>query len=231
MITLIYDVAANTLKLQTSTPVKAAGDLRVMILTSEAVDEESVWKLALHDGQNTPAVLAYTEAFTQENAALWSGLLDMTDTRLAAYIAANGTIAVNLELAATIDGEQRPLPNIALTVQPAAITGPQLSDGGPHYYTQGEVDAAIVTAVGTSQHGGQAIPNGQSYVDVTFGHAFPDTTWYAAALSVRNTADSTPLNLFPTLMTARTAAGFRMQLNGAADSANYTLDFLCRRDS
>jgi hypothetical protein len=38
-------------------------------------------------------------------------------------------------------------PNLAVTVQPAIVTGPDTSDGGPTYYTEAETNAAIAAAI------------------------------------------------------------------------------------
>ena len=38
-----------------------------------------------------------------------------------------------------------------------------------------------------------------------------------------NTTDPDPLNIWPGLTTGKTAAGFRLQLNGMPDSGNYYL--------
>lgn len=64
--------------------------------------------------------------------------------------------------------------------------------------------------------------NGQAYIDVVFATAQDDTTWDTQC-SVVNTTDATPLNIWPGIITAKTTTGFRLQLNGAPDTGNYSL--------
>jgi hypothetical protein len=83
------------------------------------------------------------------------------------------------------------------------------------------------TASTRVRSGTPAIPSGQSYIDIVFATVMPDATWVARNFTIRNTTDSTPLNLIVGLMTAKTAAGCRLQLSAATDSANYHLDYVC----
>jgi hypothetical protein len=64
---------------------------------------------------------------------------------------------------------------------------------------------------------------GQSYVDVVFGTTQPNSNWTPLEASIINTTDSTPLNVWPGIITSKTTTGFRLQLNGTADSSNYFL--------
>lgn len=63
---------------------------------------------------------------------------------------------------------------------------------------------------------------GQAYIDVVFASAQSDTSWDTQC-SVVNTTDSTPLNIWPGIVTAKSTTGFTLQLNGMPDSSNYYL--------
>ena len=67
--------------------------------------------------------------------------------------------------------------------------------------------------------------NGQSYIDVVFGHIQTDNTWIFVECSVLNTTDGDPLNIWPGIITAKLTTGFRLQLNGMPDSNNYFLNW------
>lgn len=66
-----------------------------------------------------------------------------------------------------------------------------------------------------------ALTQGQDYVDVVFGSTQPTSDWVILGSSVFNTSDVTPLNIWPGIVTSKTQSGFRLQLNGAPDTANY----------
>jgi hypothetical protein len=73
--------------------------------------------------------------------------------------------------------------------------------------------------------GGAITPlvNGQSYIQVTFAVVQPDASWKFTQLLVVNTTDADPLNIMVATLSRKTATGFRLQLSGAPDSANYYL--------
>jgi len=150
MITLNYDITTGLAKLAAATPIKRYGDVPVRLVFSAAPGTVSDIKLALGSDADAPAVLAYTDTWTQESDTVWTAQLDMTDTRLATFMTGLASVAVNLELIVTIDGEAQYSPNLALTVQQPIVTGPTSSDGGPVYYTQAQTNTAIATAVATA---------------------------------------------------------------------------------
>jgi hypothetical protein len=147
LISLNYDITTGIAKFAATTIVKQAGDCPVQLNFSAAPGEVSDIALSLGSDSSAPQILAYTEAWSQVNSTTWTALLDMTDTRLAAYMTGKGATAVNLELVVTVDGETQYAPNISLTVQPPIKTGPDTSEGGPTYYTQAQVDSAIAAAL------------------------------------------------------------------------------------
>jgi len=65
--------------------------------------------------------------------------------------------------------------------------------------------------------------DGQDYVDVVFGSAQPSDAWVLIETSIFNTIDSTPVNVWPGVITSKTETGFRLQLNGTPDSDSYIL--------
>ncbi len=74
-----------------------------------------------------------------------------------------------------------------------------------------------------SQAGITPLINGQSYVDVAFGSIQTTDEWVLVECIVVNEIDATPLNIWPGIITDKTTAGFRLQLNGMPDSDNYYL--------
>lgn len=85
--------------------------------------------------------------------------------------------------------------------------------------------AMLVELIGLRKSASVAIPSGQSYVDVTFASAFTDDTWEFQGLIVKKLS-GTPGNILPGLVSAKTAAGFRVQLTGDTDATGYTLDYV-----
>lgn len=69
---------------------------------------------------------------------------------------------------------------------------------------------------------------GQDYIDVVFGSAQPNENWVLLEVSIFNLTDVAPLNVWPGVMTSKTSNGFRVQLNGTADSGNYYLTWSIR---
>lgn len=73
------------------------------------------------------------------------------------------------------------------------------------------------------------ISNAASSVSVTFSTALPDASYKLTSAQVVNTTDGTPLSLSVGTLTARSATGFTVLLSGAADSANYDLEYTVTR--
>jgi hypothetical protein len=64
---------------------------------------------------------------------------------------------------------------------------------------------------------------GQAYIDIVFGAVQTSEDWVLVACEVENTVDFEPLNIWPGIITDKTVAGFRLQLNGMPDTGNYYL--------
>ena len=79
-----------------------------------------------------------------------------------------------------------------------------------------------VTTV-TTESGITNLVNGQPYIDVHFINQRTVPDWTFTALTVVNTADVSPLNIFGTFISSKTAIGFRLQLDAAPNSGNYYL--------
>lgn len=67
--------------------------------------------------------------------------------------------------------------------------------------------------------------SGQNYIEVVFGAAQDDANWVLTGCVVVNTVDAIPLNLQPGILTVKSTTGFTLQLNGAPDTANYSLQW------
>jgi hypothetical protein len=85
----------------------------------------------------------------------------------------------------------------------------------------------FVVGIGGAANEGGIMPlvNGQSYIDVTFDTEQTDNTWIFLECSVRYVTDPSPLNIWPGIITVKTSTGFRLQLNGKPDNANYFLNW------
>src|SRR5438105_13649079 len=117
MITITYPLATGLIKFATNTPVKAYGVIPLTLVFDSAPGTVSSIKFSLGDDSDAPAVLAYTDVWTQQNATTWTAALDATDARLATFMAGKQSTTVDLELIVTIDGVTQYSPNLALTVQ------------------------------------------------------------------------------------------------------------------
>jgi hypothetical protein len=73
-----------------------------------------------------------------------------------------------------------------------------------------------------------AILNGLNYVDVTFTEAMANSRWLLVEAHVINTVDASSLSLETGTMLIKTASGFRVALNGAANTDNYRLAWIVR---
>lgn len=88
------------------------------------------------------------------------------------------------------------------------------------------IDFSEVFVIGISSGGLSGVTplvSGQSYIDVVFSTAQPSANWMLTECSVVNMVDATPLNLWPGIITSKSTTGFRLQLNGKPDTANYDL--------
>lgn len=143
MIQLLFDTAAQTVKLTSPSVIKVGADVPVTITFSAAPGTVSALSLALGTDATTPEILAFTETFAEESETVQTAVLDANDTRLVDFMAAKGTTTVKLEVVAVIDGVRVVTPNLDVAVQKAIITGDPTSEGGPDYYTAAQIDAML----------------------------------------------------------------------------------------
>ncbi len=178
MISLTFDLAADTAKLAQNTTIKLGADVPVTVTFTTAPGSVAAIEFALGTDTTSPATLAYTDAFTQVNSTTWMAILDASDTRLVTYLSGLGNTNVSGELVCVIDGRRRVAPNVQITIQPRIISGPTTTDGGPSYYTEDQSDARFVQSGNdTSQHKYGAIPlsAGDDSRLITFATAFATT--------------------------------------------------------
>lgn len=77
----------------------------------------------------------------------------------------------------------------------------------------------------TGISGTTPLVSGQNYIEVVFDAAQDNTDWVLTGCVVVNTVDATPLNLEPGILTVKSTTGFTLQLSGAPDSVNYSLQW------
>lgn len=112
---------------------------------------------------------------------------------------------------------------IGATDQPIQIVLREGNQGPPGIPgPTGQTGAASNT---TLQNGATPLVNGQNFVDVLFPAEMPNANWLSVNLSVVNLIDPNPLTLVPSVITAKTEAGFKLFFNGAPDSNNYFLQW------
>lgn len=91
------------------------------------------------------------------------------------------------------------------------------------YPPQPQTNISIIDEVLGLLSGTVLLVEDQDYIDVVFGSEQPSPDWVLIEASIINTTDSTPVNVWPGVMTGKTTTGFRLQLNGTPDSGNYIL--------
>jgi hypothetical protein len=89
-------------------------------------------------------------------------------------------------------------------------------------FTCGVSTSEPIQIVLLADSGTTLIGNGNNFVQVAFSAPIAGN-WSFTRLVVINTTDPNPLNIFPGTVTAQSANGFLLQLNGAVDSGNYQL--------
>lgn len=132
MIAIAFNLAAKTAKL-TAAKIAAAGEVPIRIEFDGAPGDASAFSLTLGSQGADPAVLAYTDLFVKEDETLWTALLAADDTRLVAALVGKGTLTVVVELRCVLDGALIIARDMTLTVEPAVLSEPAGSEGGPHY--------------------------------------------------------------------------------------------------
>ena len=91
------------------------------------------------------------------------------------------------------------------------------------YPPQPQQERIIIEEVAGLLSGITPLISGQDYIDVEFGEDQPSLDWVMIEASIENTTDPTVLNVWRGVITSKTTTGFRLQLNGTPDSANYFL--------
>jgi hypothetical protein len=92
-----------------------------------------------------------------------------------------------------------------------------------NYFPGGGVPVGKPTEVIGDFSGVQVLTVGRNYVDVNFSPELNNADWQFVELRIVNIGDLNPLNIFPGLVTNKSASGFRVWLNGNPDTANYRL--------
>lgn len=205
MIDLLFNLATGTAKLASAAVLKPGGDVPVRLTFSTAPGVVGALQLGLGSDTATPAVLAFTDTFAMESAAVWTAVLNANDTRLIAFMAALTSAVVILELSAVLDGQTLITPNLPATVQQRLLTGASPGTGGPVYY----------------QTARPAIANAAQTVAVVFATAFAGTP--VVPLPGVEKAAGGDDDIFCTGIYGLTAAGFTAQLSAPVPNANYHL--------
>lgn len=89
--------------------------------------------------------------------------------------------------------------------------------------------ASQVSGTSDNRSGTDAIPVDTNFVDVTFSAAMP-TADYSATVSMENASDNDPI-FFSHIVRDKTVSGFRIILNGNADTANYIANWKVQIDT
>jgi hypothetical protein len=77
----------------------------------------------------------------------------------------------------------------------------------------------------SGRQGIKSLVSGQEFIDVTFDTPMPSADWKFRSSRVVNTVDPDPMLMWPATVTQKTINGFRVQLNGQPDTANYHLEW------
>lgn len=93
-------------------------------------------------------------------------------------------------------------------------------------------DAGVLPISGIGASGKTAIGNGNDFVTVVFTTPLANANWhFAGNPSISDLVDGgATLNLLATTLTARSAAGFTIQLTAATNTANYKLEWIVVMD-
>ncbi|MFY8215069.1 MAG: hypothetical protein ACOVMP_00535 [Chthoniobacterales bacterium] len=147
MLNLTINMETGQVTLAITSAIKAGGGVPVVVRFSSNPGTAPAIQLAFVQQNADRTILAYLDAFEAENSLTHLGNLDANDTRLMEFLAQKSTASVDIETIVTPAGQaRRPFPNIALTVQRPAITGPASSEGGPVYLTLPQSDVRYLRA-------------------------------------------------------------------------------------
>lgn len=147
MISIAFQKNIALASLSRPAVLKPGGNVKVRIAITPVPAEVTILQLALGTDATDPQPLAFVEDFTEAAPGIYEALLDAGDLRLMAFMADKGVARVNAELITVIDGLRTVSPNLPVDLQKRIVSGPVTSQSGPHYNTEGEVDAKIAAAI------------------------------------------------------------------------------------
>lgn len=220
MINLSFDLVTGVVRVSTPATVKVGADVPVRLTFTAAPGDVGSIELALGTDGASPEVLAYTDDFSEENPTTWRAVLDASDNRLVTFMNVKAATQVVAELVCIINGERQVAPNVAVTVQPKIIDGPETSEGGPNYLTDTQSDARYLPADpdgALHKFGRTAITLGVEEVEVAFPSIFASGVPCVPTPAIE--APEAEDNLFVVKIRAVSAAGFTAVLNGAAPAS------------
>lgn len=201
MIAISFNLSTGRVSLTQPAAIVLGADVPVTLTFSATPGVVSAIQVGLGTDGSSPGVLAYVEDFTEseDDAAIWTATLDATDARLAAFMVGKNASPVNVEVVAIIDDKRLVAPKVKLTVEGAIITGPEMSEGGPTFYTAPQVDALLpvdltVAQTLTSKQRARVAKNvalvNDRYRIPQSAEAAEDTRAYVRRVSVRGTIPS-----------------------------------------
>jgi hypothetical protein len=92
----------------------------------------------------------------------------------------------------------------------------------------GDIPAPAPPEASNDVSGVTPLVSGQSFINVVFTSPLSSASWTFIECRVVNTLDSAPLNIWPGIVTSKTASGFSIQLDAIPDSNNYYLEWTVR---
>ncbi len=144
MLTININLETGLAKPSQAVVVKAGGVAPVRVVFSANPGAAPVIELALSPQQATPAVVAYLDAWAGQSQTVYTGTLNLNDSRLIELLDSKQAQTLDAEVAVTVAGSRRVFPNFPVTVQTPVITGPEASEGGPVWLNQALGDARYV---------------------------------------------------------------------------------------
>ncbi|HEX4085922.1 MAG TPA: hypothetical protein VHY22_13495 [Chthoniobacteraceae bacterium] len=120
------------------------GQLPITLTLDASPGSGAAFALALATTSSAPALVAYCDNFVQQDETTWTGMLDGTDSRLAAAMSGQETQPFGAQVSWSLNGGSPVIcPNFTITVEQPNTTEPATSDGGPTYVTSAMLTAAI----------------------------------------------------------------------------------------
>lgn len=141
MLDIIINTSTGSATLANRGPIKAGGMVPVRIVFSSNPGTLTYLAVALSADSSAATTAAYLEDFATQNETTHTGWLDANDERLIDLVGSSQSRNVLCEVRWSANDRLQIAPHVALTVQRPLVSGPESSEGGPHYYTQGQIDA------------------------------------------------------------------------------------------